>query len=298
MVKLKVSSAESLTDIHKKFPLLLAKIHHPRSDVDNLSSFQESVENATQTFFHAICEQKSIKHFLFGISLEKIFENMKIHGEFVVLKPEKYYRDVISQTAPPGLQVTPNQFEDIYTCLRDVLKKQRFLKKQIPKVASYIIENIEETRALIADAEPNILRSNEVNNESICAMFNKSRAQARIDQNNDVFVPSGFDYPFWTRVNKTAKEITFGAQAFPISSSVNFSEIQNISEQANVKLGNFFMEVDTRTRHGPILFSLHTIKYQDVVPKRMLLRAAKEFSSAFETAVSMDRYNHLKSAIN
>ena len=101
-----------------------------------------------------------------------------------------------------------------------------------------------------------------------------------------------------TFTNKTAKEITFGAQAFPISSSVNFSEIQNISEQANVKLGNFFMEVDTRTRHGPILFSLHTIKYQDVVPKRMLLRAAKEFSSAFETAVSMDRYNHLKSAIN
>jgi hypothetical protein len=100
------------------------------------------------------------------------------------------------------------------------------------------------------------------------------------------------------RVNKAAKEITFGAQAFPVSSSVNSSEIQNISEQANAKLGNFFMEVDTRTRHGPILFSLHAIKYQDVVPKRMLLRAAREFSSAFETAVSMDKYNYLKSALN
>ena len=277
---------------------MLAKIHHPRSDADNLSSFQESVETATQTFFHAICEQKSIKHFLFGISLEKIFENMKIHGDFVVLKPEKYYRDVISQTAPKGLQVTPNQFEDIYSCLLDVLKKQRFLKKQIPKLASYIIENIEETRALIADSEPNILRSHEVSNESICAMFNRSRAEARIDKNSDVFVPAGFDYPFWARVNKTAKEITFGAQAFPISSSVNSSEIQIISEQANEKLGNFFMEVDTRTRHGPILFSLHTIKYQDAVPKRMLLRAAKEFSSAFETAVGMDKYKYLISSLN
>ena len=236
---------------------------------------------------------------MFGISVEKIYENMTIHGDFVVLKPDKYYRDIISQTAPPGLQVTPNQFEDIYNCLKEVLKKQRFLKKQIPKVASYIIENIEETRALIADAEPNLLLSHEVNIESICAMFNKSpRAEARIDQYNDVYVPSGFDYPFWTRVNKVTQEITFGAQAYPISSSVNSTEIHSISDQANAKLGNFFMEVDTRTRHGPILFSLHAIKYQDIVPKRMLLRAAREFSSAFETAVSMDKYNYLKSALN
>ncbi|NBY34184.1 MAG: hypothetical protein EBQ68_09345 [Betaproteobacteria bacterium] len=277
---------------------MLAKIHHPRSDDDNLSSFQESVETAIQTFFHAIYEQKSIKHFLFGISLEKIYENMKVQGDFVVLKPEKYYRDVISQTAPKGLQVTPNQFEDIYSCLLDVLKKQRFLKKQIPKLASYIIENIEETRALIADAEPNLLRAHEVSNETICAMFNRSRAEARIDSYNDVFIPTGFDYPFWTRVNPQAKEIVFGAQAFPVSASVAPIEIENISQKANASLGNFVMEVDTRTRHGPILFSLHKIKYKEAVPKRMLLRAAREFSSAFETAVSMDKYKYLVSALN
>lgn len=278
--------------------ILLSKIHHPRSDSDNLSSFQESVETAVKTFYDAVGEQKSIKHFFFGITVEKIFENMKIHGEFVVLKPEKYYRDTISQTAPPGLQVTPNQFEDIYNCLREILKKQRFLKKQIPKVASYIIENIEESRALIADSEPNVLRSHEVTNEAICAVFNKSRAEARIDQHNDVFVPSGFDYPFWTRVNAITNEIIFGAQAFPVSSSINSSEIKLISEQANLKLGNFMIEVDTRTAHGPILFSLHKIKYSDVVPKRMLVRAAREFSSAFETAVSLDKNKYLVSALN
>lgn len=277
---------------------MLSKIHHPRSDSDNLSSFQESVETAIKAFYDAVGEQKSIKHFFFGITLEKIFENMKIHGEFVVLKPEKYYRDIISQTAPSALQVTANQFEDIYNCLREILKKQRFLKKQIPKVASYIIENIEETRALIADSEPNVLRSYEVTNEAICAVFNKTRAQARIDKHNDVFVPSGFDYPFWTRVNAKTNEIIFGAQAFPVSASVKSSEIQEISEQANSKLGNFMIEVDTRTAHGPILFSLHKIKYSDVVPKRMLIRAAREFSSAFETAVSLDKNKYLLSALN
>jgi len=277
---------------------LLSKLHHPRSDSDNLSSFQESVEAATETFYNAVGEQKSIKHFLFGITLDKIYENMKIHGDFVVLKPDKYYRDVISQTAPSNLQVTPNQFEDIYSCLLDVLKKQRFLKKQIPKLASYIIENIEETRALIADTEPNVLRAHEVCNESICAMFNKSRAEARIDRYNDVFVPSGFSYPFWTRIDTAANEIVFGAQAFPVSASVDHNEIQSISDQANARLGNFVMEVDTRTRFGPILFSLHKIKYKEAVPKRMLLRAAREFSSAFETAVSMDKYKYLKSAVN
>jgi hypothetical protein len=165
-------------------------------------------------------------------------------------------------------------------------------------VASYIIENIEETRALIADSEPNVLRSHEVNTEAICAMFNKTRAEARIDKHNDVFVPSGFDYPFWTRVNAKSNEIIFGAQAFPVSSSVKSSQIQEISEQANAKLGNFIMEVDTRTKHGPILFSLHKIKYSDVVPKRMLIRAAREFSSAFETAVSLDKNKYLLSALN
>lgn len=277
---------------------MLSQLHHPRTDTDNLSSFQESVETATETFYNAIGEQKSTKHFLFGISLDKIYENMKIHGDFVVLKPEKYYRDVISQTAPSNLQVTPNQFEDIYSCLLDVLKKQRFLKKQIPRLASYIIENIEETRALIADTEPHILRSHEVNNETICAMFNKSRAEARIDRFNDVFVPTGFSYPFSTRINTDTHEIVFGAQAFPVSSSVDVGEIHQISEQANAKLGNFVIEVDTRTRFGPILFSLHKIKYKEAIPKRLLLRAAKEFSSAFETAVSLDKYKYLISALN
>lgn len=277
---------------------MLSKIHHPRNDSDNLSSFQESVETAIEAFYDAVGEQKSIKHFFFGITLEKIFENMKIHGEFVVLKPEKYYRDIISQTAPSALQVTANQFEDIYNCLREILKKQRFLKKQIPKVASYIIENIEETRALIADSEPNVLRSYEVTNEAICAVFNKTRAEARIDKHNDVFIPSGFDYPFWTRVDAKTNEIIFGAQAFPVNSSVKSSQIQEISEQANSKLGNFVIEVDTRTAHGPILFSLHKIKYKDVIPKRMLIRAAREFSSAFETAVSLDKNKYLLSALN
>ena len=277
---------------------MLSKIHHPRSDCYDLSSFQESVETAVETFYKAVGEQKSIKHFFFGITLENIYENMKFHVDFVVLKPEKYYRDTISQTAPSALQVTPNQFEDIYNCLREILKTQRFLKKQIPKLASYIIENIEETRALIADSEPNVLRSHEVNTEAICAVFNKSRAEARIDKHNDVFVPSGFDYPFWARVNVKTNEIIFGAQAFPVSSSIKSSEIKQLSDQANAKLGNFMIEVDTRTAHGPILFSLHKIKYTDVVPKRMLIRAAREFSSAFETAVSLDKNKYLVSALN
>ena len=293
-----MSKFDSCGDSCLKNLILLSQIHHPRSDSDSLSSFQESVETAVKTFYNAVGEQKSIKHFFFGITLEKIFENMKIHGHFVVLKPDKYYRDTISQTAPSALQVTPNQFEDIYNCLREILKAQKFLKKQIPKLASYIIENIEETRALIADSEPNVLRSHEVNTEAICAVFNKSRAEARIDKHNDVFVPSGFDYPFWARVNVKTNEIIFGAQAFPVSSSIKSSEIKQLSDQANAKLGNFMIEVDTRTAHGPILFSLHKIKYTDVVPKRMLIRAAREFSSAFETAVSLDKYNFLKSALN
>jgi hypothetical protein len=81
---------------------LLAKIHHPRNDSDNLSSFQESVKTATQTFYDAVCEQKSIKHFLFGISVEKIYENMtgkgtnpldQTNGPQVYLSGNKYAFD-------------------------------------------------------------------------------------------------------------------------------------------------------------------------------------------------------------
>jgi hypothetical protein len=113
--------------------LLLSKLHHPRSDSDNLSSFQESVEAATETFYNAVGEQKSIKHFLFGITLDKIYENMKIHGDFVVLKPDEYYRDVISQTAPSNLQVTPNQFEDIYKLFARCTEKAKISKKANPQ---------------------------------------------------------------------------------------------------------------------------------------------------------------------
>ncbi|NBX56561.1 MAG: hypothetical protein EBT70_16140, partial [Betaproteobacteria bacterium] len=39
---------------------------------------------------------------------------------------------------------------------------------------------------------------------------------------------------------------------------------------------------------GPVMFARHAISYVNGVPTRMLMRAAKHFSTTFEAAMNMD----------
>jgi hypothetical protein len=151
-----------------------------------------------------------------------------------------------------------------------------------------ILEVIEETRAQKADADhPKVWKPFEVNNQLVCDFFNSNRADARLEKNGDIYCTRGFLYPFWTRIALENKQIILIAQAFPTSTMTPLEEVQKFCEQVSEKLTHQIFAVRV-TPNGPVLFARHAFTYFNGVPVRMLLRAAKQFASNFESAINMD----------
>ena len=116
-------------------------------------------------------------------------------------KAERYYKEMVMQTAPSEVQVKAPQFEEVLISLQNNLRLAGFLKSEIPKLSVHVLEVIEESRAQKADADtPKVWKPFEVNNQLVCDYFNNNRTDARIEKNGDIYCNRGFLYPFWTRV--------------------------------------------------------------------------------------------------
>jgi len=146
---------------------------------------------------------------------------------------------------------------------------------------------IEESRAQKSDAEVKVWKPLEVTNQMVCDFYNRSRTDARLEKNGDIYASRGFMYPFWTRVALDTKQIIFIGQAFAASSFTPLTEFQALCDQINDKVTQQTFSV----REGPkgaVLFARHAFSFANGVPLRMLLRGAKQFAASFETAITMD----------
>ena len=252
------------------------------------AEFKEKIEYGFELFYKDALEKKDIRHFFFGITLQKIIEDYYLYKDYVMAKPERYYKEMVMQTAPSAVQVKAPQFDEIQISLQNNLRLAGFLKVEIPKLAVHALEVMEETRAQKADADsPKVWKPFEVNNQLVCDYFNANRTDARLEKNGDIYCSRGFMYPFWVRVVPDSKQIIFIGQAFPTSTSTPLVEVQNLCEQVNERLTQQKFAV-RETPNGPVLFARHSFSYVNGVPVRMLLRGAKQFSSSFVSAINMD----------
>lgn len=251
------------------------------------TEFKEKVDYAIQLFYDDVLEKKDLRHFFFGINLQKLIEDYHLYKGFVLVKPDRYYKEMVMQTSPSEIQVKAPQFEEILISLRNNLKIAGFLKTEIPKLSVHILEVMEETRAQKSDAEVKVWKPLEVTNQQISDMYNKNRTDARVEKNGDVYGTRGFMYPFWTRVSKENQQVILIGQAFAASAFTPVAEIQALCEQINEKITQQSFSV----REGPngaVLFARHAFSYANSIPVRMLLRAAKQFSASFESALNLD----------
>jgi len=252
------------------------------------AEFKEKIEYGFELFYNDVLEKKDIRHFFFGITLQKIIEDYHLFKNFVMVKPERYYKEMVMQTAPSAVQVKAPQFDEILISLQNNLRLAGFLKVEIPKLSVHAIEVMEETRAQKADADsPKVWKPFEVTNQLVCDYFNSNRTDARIEKNGDIYCSRGFMYPFWVRVVPDAKQIILIGQAFPTSSMTPLAEVKKLCDQINERVTQQTFGV-RETPNGPVLFARHTLSYLHGVPVRMLLRAAKQFASSFESAINMD----------
>jgi len=252
------------------------------------SELREKINYGLELFYKDVLEKKDIRHFFFGLTLQKLIEDYHLYKNMVMTKPERYYKEMVMQTAPSAVQIKAPQFDEILITFQNNLRTAGFLKSEIPKLSVHILEVIEETRAQKADAEsPKVWKALEVDNQIICDFYNASRCDARVEKNGDIYASRGFLYPFWTRVSLDTKQIIFIGQAFATSSFPPVEEFQALCDSINTKLThqNFTIR---ETPNARVLFARHAFSYANGLPVRMLLRAAKQFASSFEAAINMD----------
>jgi hypothetical protein len=251
------------------------------------SELKEKLENALKLFYDDVLEKKDLRHFFFGMDLKIIIRDYHLYNHFVMAKPERYYKEMVMQTAPTEIQVKAPQFDEILISLQTNMRIAGFLKTEIPKLSVHMIEVIEESRAQKMDAEVKVWKPLEVTNQLVCDYYNNNRTNAHLEKNGDIYATLGFMYPFWTRVALDTKQIIFIGQAFATSSFTPLAELQALCSQINEKV----MQQNFSVREGPygaVLFARQSFSYTNGLPVRMLMRGAKQFASSFKAAIHMD----------
>jgi hypothetical protein len=180
------------------------------------AEFKEKIEYGFELFYKDALEKKDIRHFFFGITLQKIIEDYYLYKDYVMAKPERYYKEMVMQTAPSAVQVKAPQFDEIQISLQNNLRLAGFLKVEIPKLAVHALEVMEETRAQKADADsPKVWKPFEVNNQLVCDYFNANRTDARLEKMVTFIVRADSCIPFGCASCLTPNKLFLSVRRFP-----------------------------------------------------------------------------------
>ena len=128
------------------------------------AELKEKFEHGIQLFYDDVLEKKDLRHFFFGINMQKLIDDYYLYKDFVMTKPDRYYKEMVMQTCPSEIQVKAPQFDEILISLRNNLKIAGYSKLEIPKFSVHILEVMEETRAQKSDAEVKVWKPFEVTN--------------------------------------------------------------------------------------------------------------------------------------
>lgn len=257
---------------------------------------KEKLVDAIKLFYDNVMEQKDLRHFFFGMTIEKLVKDIELYQDFFMPKPERYYRESFSQTSPSAIQIKAPQFEELQITLQTSLRSGGYLKSQIPVLSAKLLELFEESRAQMADENIKVWKPFEVSNQLVADLYNANRTDARLEKNGDVYGSRGFFYPFWTRVAGDTKQLIFIGQGFSTSVDTPLETVEAFCKQVNEKFTHQKFQV-RQSAKGPVLFARHAISYTYGVPTRMLMRAAKQFATTFEGAMNMDTDKLLKNII-
>ena len=64
------------------------------------SELKEKLDYALQLFYNDVLEKKDLRHFFFGMDIKRVIEDYHLYKHFVMPKPERYYKEMVMQTAP------------------------------------------------------------------------------------------------------------------------------------------------------------------------------------------------------
>ena len=241
----------------------------------------KKINKVIEQLYEAVGEKRDLRHYFFNIKLENLIRDQLQFHAYSMRKPDRFYREQLLQTATSEIQVSVNVFDEVMLTLDDILRKNGVHKDESPRIAVHTVVTV--------------WKPVDITNETVNTFYNNSRTDSRIEKNGDVYATRNFFYPFWTRVLPEKRQIVFIAQAFA-RDGVNLEQVEELAQNANEKVGTLKLEARDGP-NGPVLFTRYILPFEHGIPTRLLMRAAKQFSRGFETAMSMDKEEILKNVL-
>ena len=244
----------------------------------------------------AVVAERDIRHYFINVTPEILLKDQLNYMAFIMSQPDRVYRESPYQSAPLDVQVRASVFDEVMVVLRKILTEAGVHRDFVPRMSSQIVEIAEESRAQAEDIVITSWKPVDITPENILRFYNKQRGDARLEANNDIYANRGYAYPFWTRILRETQQIMFFATA-DIQEWSNMDELKKVVAQANGKVPSLKFQA-LETYPLPQFRTQYLVPYQNGVPTRLFLRAARQFATFFDMGMGVDKKNEvLRSAL-
>ena len=243
-------------------------------------------------FYEEVTGQRAMRHYFFNVPFEKLLSDQLEYGQFIMKKTDRGYREPPMQWAPNDIRVSPSVFDEVMVALENLMYKAKVARDDIPIFNWHILDLCEETRSQTVDTKIMILKAVEINSESIKEMYDKNKADGRVEKNGEVFVTRGVTYPIWNTIKAVDKTISLIGRAFTNDPS-RVKEMNEIKEKAMLKVPFLNLQSYESEKVSLIHCELK-LSFAQGIPVRLMLKCAREFSTAFNEVLAVDKEQVLK----
>ena len=235
----------------------------------------------------AVVEERDIRHYFINVTPEILMKDQNNFMAFIMRQPDRIYRESPYQSAPLDVQVGSGVFDEVMVVLRKILTEMGVHRDFVPRLSTQIVEIVEESRAQAEDIVITSWKPVDITPDNILRFYNKQRGDARLEANDDIYASRGYAYPFWTRILRDTQQIMFFATA-DIQEWSNMDELKKLVVQANEKVPSVKFEA-IEASPLPQFRTQFVLPYQNGVPTRLFLRAARQFASFFDAGMGIDK---------
>ena len=265
-------------------------------DLFNKYGGVEGLKTMLTVLHEEVVAKQEVRHFLFNTNIEQLYKDQINFMPYILRKSDRTYRENLIQTAPPDVRIGGGQFEEVVQIFKRVLLKEfKVQREDVGRIASHILELIEETRSQSEDLTITTWKPVDITANNIDRFFTKSGFMSKIDTNGEISVLSGGSYPFRTRIDAEGKNLVLIARAYA-KDGVTLEQVNEVITAASAKVLAIKFRALASDKN-PVLVSDYKLPYKHGVPTRLFFRAAKLFSGAFSDALDTDKEGYLKNLV-
>jgi hypothetical protein len=249
-----------------------------------------ALKKIIETFYERVCKERGLMHYFFSVPLVQIMADQLTYPHYIMRKPDIDYRSTPKQTGVQEIRIALFVFEDVIKLLHVVLSDAKVHRNDAPRMATHIIELIEETRSRAADTKKAFYKPAEISTPALLTFYRSQTIEAKLDEPTGeirTMVMQGLAYPMSTLFNERESSIHLICRALA-KESVEVNDVQPIVMAASTKVPPIHFSTYADENGIAVFEGRYQISTKFGVPKRLLQRVTNNFTWRFEEAFKVD----------